>query len=256
MSTSVARKINRELVVLLGWGRAVLMQFAHPLVAAGVADHSGFDENLAGYVRRTHRTVDAMLALTFGAEVDVRVMAARINAIHDRIHGTLREPMGIFPANTPYSARDLELLRWVHATLLDSLPLAYERFVGPLAPEEKDRYCSEATTVGPLLRIPGGVLPATVAELDAYLGEMYASGVIVVTETARTLATGLLSPPLGVVGRPLVDLARLTTIGGVDLVGQTVLVHVVIPFDSGLETGVVIGTRCRRSAVMIVSSAV
>jgi hypothetical protein len=29
-----------------------------------------------------------------------------------------------------------------------------------------------------------------------------------------------------------------------------------IPFDSGLEAGVVIGTKCSRSAVMIVSSAV
>ena len=213
VSTSVARKINRERVVLLGWGRAILLQFAHPLVAAGVADHSGFRQNLVGYVRRTHSTVGAMLSLTFGADDDVRAVAARINAIHARIHGKLREPTGVFPAGTAYSARDPELLRWVHATLLDSMPLAYERFVGPLAPQEKDRYCTEASAVGPLLSIPEGVLPTTVAELDAYLGEMYASGAIVVTDTARALAAGLLSPPLGVTGRPLVELARLTTIG-------------------------------------------
>ena len=38
----VAWKVHRERVLLLGWGRAILLQFAHPLVAAGVADHSAF----------------------------------------------------------------------------------------------------------------------------------------------------------------------------------------------------------------------
>ena len=210
---SVAHKITRELVVLLGWGRAILLQFAHPLVAAAVARHSGFDRNLASYVRRTHGTVSAMLALTFGTERDARAAVARITVLHDRVHGTLRSPMGIFPAGTRYSAHDPELLRWVHATLLDSLPLAYERFVGPLAKQEKDQYCAEATAVGPRLGIPQHLLPVTVAELDAYLSATYASGAVAVTDTARELAAGLLSPPLGAVGRPLVGLARLATIG-------------------------------------------
>jgi uncharacterized protein (DUF2236 family) len=39
---SVAWRINAESVLLLGGGRALLMQAAHPLVAAGVADHSDF----------------------------------------------------------------------------------------------------------------------------------------------------------------------------------------------------------------------
>lgn len=213
VARSVARKINGERVVLLGWGRAILLQFAHPLVAAGVADHSEFSHDLRGYVRRTHGTIGAMLGLTFGSEDDVRAVAAKINRIHDRVHGTLRDATGIFPTGTPYSARDPQLLRWVHATLLDSVPLTYERFVGPLTPEEKDRYCAEATVVEQLLGIPGGMLPTTIAERDTYLEEMYESGAIVVSDTARALAAGLLSPPLGVVGRPLIGLARLATIG-------------------------------------------
>jgi uncharacterized protein (DUF2236 family) len=209
----MTRKVNAERVVLLGWGRAVLLQFAHPLVAAGVADHSGFDESLVDFVRRTHGTIGAMLALTFGTEERARGVAARINAIHDRVHGTLAEPAGIFPAGQPYSARDPELLRWVHATLVDSMLLAWDWFVGPLAPQDKDRYCAEATVVEPLLGIPRGLLPARVADLHSYIKEVQASGAIVVTETARALAAGLLSPPLGIVGRPLVGLMRLTAIG-------------------------------------------
>jgi len=39
---TVSRRINAERLALLGWSRAILLQFAHPLVAAGVADHSTF----------------------------------------------------------------------------------------------------------------------------------------------------------------------------------------------------------------------
>lgn len=215
MARSMAHRINGERVVLLGWGRAALLQFAHPLVAAGVADHSGFDQCPASYLRRTHRTIRAMLALSFGVEERARAAAARINGIHDRVHGTLAAPAGIFPAGHPYSARDPELLRWVHATLLDSILLAREWFVGPLSTAEKDRYCAEATFVGPLLGIPEELLPASVAELHSYIDQMLESGVIVVTDTARALAASLLSPPapLGIVGRPLVGLVRLTAVG-------------------------------------------
>ena len=53
-------------MLLLGWGRAILMQFAHPLVARGVAEHSAFRAEAFGGWRRLHRTLGAMLALTFG----------------------------------------------------------------------------------------------------------------------------------------------------------------------------------------------
>ena len=105
-SEYVARKINRETIVLLGWGRAILLQLAHPLVAAAVADYSQFRQHPDGYLRRARRTVGAMLAMTFGTEEQASAVAARINAIHAQINGTLRQPAGIFPAGTPYSARD------------------------------------------------------------------------------------------------------------------------------------------------------
>ena len=95
---SVSRRVNRETVVLLGWGRAILLQFAHPLVAAGVADYSRFHTARAGYLRRTRRTVGAMLSLTFGPPDEVARVLDRINAIHAHVHGALREPVGRFPA--------------------------------------------------------------------------------------------------------------------------------------------------------------
>src|SRR5436190_311046 len=63
---SVTWKINREIVVTAGWGRAILLQFAHPSVAAGVHDHSSFRGSLGASFRRLHSTVGAMLSVAFG----------------------------------------------------------------------------------------------------------------------------------------------------------------------------------------------
>ena len=66
--------INREMIVVAGWGRAILLQLAHPSVAAGVHHHSTFRGSLLSSFRRLHSTVGAMLAMTFG---DTEQMIAR-----------------------------------------------------------------------------------------------------------------------------------------------------------------------------------
>ncbi|MFN8540924.1 MAG: oxygenase MpaB family protein [Thermomicrobiales bacterium] len=129
--TPVAWKINAETATLLGWGPAILMQLAHPLVAAGVADHSIAVSHPERRVQRLSQTIQAMLAITFGPD-DARERAVRaINRIHDRVNGTLPAASGTYAAGTAYSAHDPQLLAWVHATLLEMLPRAYELYVGP-----------------------------------------------------------------------------------------------------------------------------
>jgi uncharacterized protein (DUF2236 family) len=209
----VARKVNREVVVLLGWAPAILLQLAHPLVATGVAEHSSFREARGTRIRRLHSTLSAMLALTFGTPAEVGRAAAGINRIHDRVNGRLAEPRGAFPAGTTYSAHDPELLTWVHATLLDVLPRSYELYVGPLSPEERDRYCLEGTALGPLLGIPDERLPTSVAELRAYMAGMLAGGQIAVTPLARELAHELLHPPAPPAAEALLWLTRLPAVG-------------------------------------------
>ena len=209
----VARKLNAEIVLLLGWGPAILCQFAHPMVAAGVADHSSFRADRRERIRRLHSTLDAMLALTFGTPDQVQRAARGIRAIHDRVHGSLEESSGPFSSGAAYSAHDPELLRWVHSTMLDLLPRTYELFVGPLSSYEKDTYCAEASGVEPLLGMPLGFLPRSEVELHDYLEQMLASGEIVVTPTARMLARELMSPRGFSGGRTLLWLSRLTTVG-------------------------------------------
>jgi uncharacterized protein (DUF2236 family)/predicted MPP superfamily phosphohydrolase len=208
---SVSWKVNREIVVVAGWGRAILLQLAHPLVAAGVADHSTFRSRPMARIERLRSTVGAMLSLTFGDDEEAVSAAARINVIHDRVFGRLHGPAGAFPAGTRYSAHDAELLRWVHATLIDSVLLAYERLIERLSPEERDRYCAEAADMEPLLDIPAGLLPRTMAELTAYLqGSL---GKVAVTPRSRALARAALFPPGWRLLWPTIRPVQLMTIG-------------------------------------------
>jgi uncharacterized protein (DUF2236 family) len=101
----------------------------------------------------------------------------------------------------------------VHATLVESIPLAYERFVRPLTQAEKDRYCAETAESAALFGIPDDRPPRNVRDLDRYMKAMIASGEVCVTGRARSLAQGLLHPPLVWPARRLFGIARLATIG-------------------------------------------
>ncbi|TAK14180.1 MAG: DUF2236 domain-containing protein [Acidobacteria bacterium] len=203
---SISWRLNREMVVIAGWGRAILLQLAHPSVAAGVHQHSAFRGSLRASLRRLYSTVSAMLAITFGDADEMIDAAAGINAIHDRVRGRV-DGGGV------YSAHDPALQQWVHATLIESIPLVYERLVGPLTPRERDRYCAEAAIMEPLLGIPAGRLPRSAVELDAYIREMIDGGSLVVTDTSRALARALLFPPKWYLMWPAFRVVQLITIG-------------------------------------------
>jgi uncharacterized protein (DUF2236 family) len=210
---SVTWKVNREIVVVAGWGRAILMQLAHPLVAAGVSDHSSFNRGLASSLGRLVSTIGAMLSLTFGSDDEAIDAAAGINRIHDRVLGHLPERGGAFAEGTPYSAHQAELLHWVHLTLLESIPLTYELLVGPLSAEELDRYCEEGAIMEPLLDIPPGTLPRRWSEVSPAIDAIVARQHVARTSRTRALGRDVLFPrgsaPLWPALRPV----RLITIG-------------------------------------------
>ncbi len=209
---TVSERINAERFVLGGWSRAILLQVAHPLVAAGVAEHSNFRAGLLSAALRLHHTVAAMRRLTFGPPADAQNALEGIRAIHRRVNGRLRDGIGPFAAGTCYSAEDPALVLWVHATLLDSLPLVYDAVVAPLDEAERDAWCRESAPLARALGA-GDDVPETWAQLQAYLGRMYASGHIVVGNTARGLARDVLAPRLSTVIAPARAMNRRLTIG-------------------------------------------
>ena len=211
---SITWKINREVIVVAGWGRAILLQLAHPSIAAGVDHHSAFRGSLLASGRRLSSTVNAMLAITFGGLEDLITAAAGINAIHDRVCGPVNGTGAGCPARERrYSAHDPDLQRWVHATLLESIPLVYERFLGPLTLGEKDQYCAEAAIMEPLLGMPPGWLPRSSSQLDAYMHDMVSGERLRVTDTSRALARAVLYPPRWYVAWPAFRAMQLLTLG-------------------------------------------
>jgi len=241
-------KLQREIVLLLAWGPAILLQLAHPLVAQGIGDHSSFRTQRRGRTQRLYHTIDAMLQLCFGTEAQARTTLARINAIHDRVNGHLTGAAGVFPAGTPYSAHDPALLAWVHATLLDMNLKVYERYIGPLSAEEKDGYCAEASAIETPFGIPAGRLPRTFGQLTRYMDAMLASGEITVTGEARLLAREILDPPAPRLAAPALAMVRLQTIG---LLPPTIRASYGFPWTSRSEAWMTAFARLVRGTLRL-----
>jgi len=199
--------------VLLGWSRAILLQLAHPLIAAGVAEHSAFRGGSLAAALRLRHTVQAMLRLSFGDQATSDRTLAGIRAIHQRVHGQLRQATGPFPAGHPYSAEDPALLVWVHVTLLDSVLRTYDLLVAPLREADRDQYCEEAAPVAIALGARPAEVPRTWRELTTYLDGIVGGDQLAIGADARPLAAAILHPPLRVLTAPLAWVNRQITVG-------------------------------------------
>ena len=182
-------RVSREPALLLAGMRALLLQIAHPKIAQGVADHSRYREDPLG---RGIRTFTAVYSLVFGNREEAIAAALRVRAVHDRVHGRVIDPL---PSgmDASYDANDPELLLWVAATLLDSAVVAYELFVEPLSPAEKEQHYQQARRFGQLFGIPQQRYPDSWADFQAWWQQMLASDTLTVTDTARGIYRGLLT---------------------------------------------------------------
>ena len=187
---SEAWALNREAMLLLGAGpRALLMQLAHPDVAAGVADHSDFRADPWARLRGTLRSY---LRIVYGTTTAARAEIRRLNELHRGITGPT------------YRARDPELSLWVHATLVDSTIVVADAWLEPLARDRRERYYAETVPIGRAFGIAAARLPGDLDAFEAYLADAIGpGGPVKVGETARELAAAVLHPPLGPVLPPL-----------------------------------------------------
>lgn len=213
MTVAVTDRINGERLVVLGWPRAILMQLAHPLVAAGVCHHSGVRANAAAPIYRLHATVTAMLGIAFGTAEERRAVLAHIRAIHTRVNGSLGETVGPFPCGTRYSAEDPDLLLWVHATLMDTSLLYYEQLVGRLTDAERDEYCREGARVAVELGARESAVPADWRGMSTYVQHMLQSSSLTVGTDAKVVANTLMAGGAMRVVWPVSSVVRRLTIG-------------------------------------------
>ncbi len=184
-------RINREAVLLGAGPAALLLQVAHPLIAAGVAAHSDFQGDPFGRLRRT-------MDLVFGDGPTAERAVRRLNGVHATVRGDLVDPEAARVAGAHrYRALDPELLLWVQATLVVTSIHAYRLWVGPVSDAEADELWQEARGVGTRLGIPLRCSPVTWAALTDYWQRMLdTDGLIQVTDAARGLAPMIIGPPL------------------------------------------------------------
>jgi uncharacterized protein (DUF2236 family) len=180
---SVARQINRESFLLLGGTAALLMQVAHPLVAAGVDQHSDFRRSP---LRRLVRTVNTTLAIVFGERATAEMALKRIGRSHAPVRGQAAD-------GRAYRARDPQLMLWVQATLVLTSVRWYEAVMGPLTKSERDEYWAEGKFFAGELGVPRDLFPATYADLERYEETMLRTAVIP-DETATVVAREVIRP--------------------------------------------------------------
>lgn len=176
---SAAWRIDREVLVLAGGTCALLMQLAHPAVAAGVAEHSDFQ---ADPFARLRRTLTASYAVVFGTTSRAERAIRRMNAIHGAVRGTIPE------SGAAYHARDPALLLWVHATLVDTALRIYDRYVCRLTDADAQDYHAESREIAIRLGVPPDLIPMELTELRAWMDDLVRDGIVHVTPTARALA--------------------------------------------------------------------
>jgi uncharacterized protein (DUF2236 family) len=195
---AVIRRVDGELVLLLGGGRALLMQLAHPLVARGVAEHSDFATDP---LARLERTLTATYAVVFGAAGQAVRAGQAVHAVHQHVTGV------------DYRANDPELLMWVHATLVDTALAIHRRFLRGLSESDAERYYQESTRVAEVFGLARDQQPEDLAAFRAYVDDMVSRLAGGLTDQSRQLGQAVLHPHLPRLTAPLMAGVRQLTTG-------------------------------------------
>jgi uncharacterized protein (DUF2236 family) len=212
---SVTWRVNRENVLgAFGGARALILQVAHPLVAAGVGEHSNYRKDPWD---RLFRTLDAVTSIVFGTPEEAAEAARRVWNVHGKVRGTAPEGGGPHPKGSPYNAHDPDLALWVHATLVDTAMLVYDRYVAPLSIADRDGYYEEQKLFAEMFGVPRERQPATYAEFNRYFDEVVENHLAVTDVLRDVVDATLVKPELPLPLRPLRPAAaggaRLLTAG-------------------------------------------
>jgi uncharacterized protein (DUF2236 family) len=154
----VARMVHSDLPsMLIGGISALLLQTLHPLAMAGVAEHSNYQADPLGRLRRTAAFVGTT---TFGTVREAEAAVQQVRRVHRRV-------TGVAPDGRPYSANDPALVTFIHVAEVSSFLESARRF-GPrdLTPEQCDQYYDEVAPVA--LALGAEWVPRSAADVEDY----------------------------------------------------------------------------------------
>jgi uncharacterized protein (DUF2236 family) len=177
--------------MLAGGLRALLVQALEPRAMAGVEQHSKYQADPWGRLRRT---TEFVYETTYGDLSRAEEACARVRRVHERIRGVDTV------TGRPYSASDPDLVLWIHAVEVHSFVTAYRAYAGRLSDEDADRYVEEMVRVAELVELPIGMAPRSMGELREYLRGVDG---LQATTAAREGMRMIFAPPMPLAVRPL-----------------------------------------------------
>ena len=192
---SIMWKVNKEITVLFGGARALLMHAAHPLIAAGARQTSFYQRDPW---KRLIRTLSLQNSVTFGTKEEADESADRINRLHEVIKGEDKVTGGY------YDALDHEQLLWVHACLQISSIYFYEKTVKKLSTEEKNQYHIENMVAAKLVLVNTSKMPKTHEELKNWvIKKSSEKEYLVITDVAEDVRDIIKGGPVPVHIKPI-----------------------------------------------------
>jgi uncharacterized protein (DUF2236 family) len=187
---SLTWRVDREAAVFLGAGRALLLQLAHPWVAAAISEHS---KTFADPVGRFHRTFNITFTMVFGTLEQALAASRRLHRRHTVVTGILPQGAGRFEAGSRYRANEVSALQWVHATLVETALQTHDLVLPALTNSEREQYWAEAKLYAALFGVRPADLPADWTSFAAYTEAMSRSDSLAVSPAARDIAQQIFS---------------------------------------------------------------
>ena len=204
---------------MLGGGRALILQVAHPTVAAGVGQFSDYES--APWQRLTG-TLDLYMRVIYGGPDETPAEAGeRLRSMHKRIKGQ-------HPDGSHWHALDPEAFHWVHATLVDGMAEMNMRFGRRLNSLELERFYEEMCAVGRLYGLRDRDMPSDWASFRDYF-DTTVEDRLEDSETLQNVIRSVFDPPKPpldalpdsvwtVASRPGTELVKLVTVGSLPTV--------------------------------------
>ncbi len=187
------RRLLADSTPVAAGGRAILLQIADPVVAAGVRRHSDFARRPQ---QRLAHTLAFVFAVVSGSPADAALAASLVDRAHVPVAG----------------ADDVDRQLWVAATLFDSARQAHALFGSEAFASRSGELLQAYAPIGTALRVPPSRWPGSVAAFDRYWAATLDR--LTVTDEARGVVRDLLHPRLAPWWvRTAMPLVRIVTVG-------------------------------------------
>lgn len=178
------RMVHEEKAVGLMYGqRALCVGAVKPLNYVGTSEHT---HNKRRPFKRITHTGGTLEAVFFGSRQQADRALSLVDGMHQRVVGELPEDAGPhYPAGTPYSAFDPDLMLWTVAVIADSAEWFYDRLVRPLTDEQREALWQDYLRFGELFKMPRSSAPPTHREFREWFERRLAGPDLHLTEEAR-----------------------------------------------------------------------